>query len=133
MTQHKKFGHLDGLDTYPWPIEVYDDGTPWESAKDQLNLDNDIDEDEDENSDMANEDEECNEVDKECSEVNDLDGLSPTVEDENDKYDYIVEDDDPTSSDSFLSTIEMMMEDTAAIERSTRERNEVILRRKIYL
>jgi hypothetical protein len=47
MTRHKEFGHLDGLDTYPWPIEVHNDDTPWEGTNDRLNPDNDIDEDED--------------------------------------------------------------------------------------
>jgi hypothetical protein len=124
MTRHKEFGHLDGLDTYPWPIKVHDDDTPWEGADDRLNPDNDIDEDEDENGGMANEDEERNEVDEERGEVDDLDGLYPTAEDE---------DEDPTSSDGFLSTVKMMMEYMAAREESTRERNEVIQRRKIHL
>jgi hypothetical protein len=71
---------------------------------------------------MAKEDEERNEVDEECGEVNDLDSLSLTAEDE---------DGDPTSSKGFLSTMKMM-EDIAARKESTRERNELIQRRKIH-
>ena len=43
------------------------------------------------------------------------------------------EDEDPTSPGGFSSTIEMMMEDKAAREESTRKRNEAIQKRKIYL
>ena len=116
MTRHNEFGHLDGLDTYPWPVKVHDDDTTWEGADDRLNPDDDIDENEDENGGTANEDKERNEVD-------DLDSLYVTTEDE---------DEDPTSSDGFLSTVKIV-EDMAAREKSTRERNEVIQRRKIHL
>lgn len=132
MARHKGFGHLDGLDTYPWPIEVHNDDIPWEGADDRLNPADDTNKDEDENGGTANGDEESNGVDEERSEVDDLDGLYPTAEDEDDEYDYMDEDEDPTSSNGFLSTMNIM-EDMAAREESTRERNEVIQRRKIYI
>jgi hypothetical protein len=55
-----------------------------------------------------------------------LDGLYPTMEDKDDKYDYMDESEDPTSSNGFLSTVKIVIEDKVAREESIRERNKVI-------